>query len=98
MAELSVSTVPLKDAKDILKTLRTGRGGRRSRYEPIVEAAGALKRGQVVTVQGVGKAQVQPLRTYVLRSLDPDEWKVKSARSKDDDTYVVVVGRKADFE
>ncbi|HLA64001.1 MAG TPA: hypothetical protein VK610_06215 [Rhodothermales bacterium] len=98
MADISVNTVPLKDAKDILRSLRAGRGGRKSRYQPIVDAAGSLKSGQVITVQGVEKMQVQALRTYILRFLDTDEWKVKSAKSKDDDSYVVVVGRKADFE
>ena len=98
MADLSINTVPLKDAKDILKTLRAGRGGRTSRYQPIIDAAGSLKNGQVITIQGVAKTQVQPLRTYIMRFLDSDEWKVKSAKAKDDDSYVVVLGRKGDFE
>jgi membrane-bound ClpP family serine protease len=98
MADLSINTVPIKDARDILKTLRAGRGGRTSRYQQIVEDARKAKAGQVVTVTGVAKTQVQPLRTHVLKHLDGSEWKVKSAASKEDGTYVVVVGRKADFE
>ena len=97
MAELSVSTVPVKDAHDLLKTLRSGRGGRTSRYHPIVEAARALKNGQVVTARGVAKSQVQPLRSYVLKYLDRDAWKVKSAADSEGGTYTVVVGRTSDI-
>ena len=98
MGDLSISTVPVKEAHAALKSLRAGRGGRASRYQPVVEAARKSKAGQVVTVTGVGKGQVQPLRTFVLRHLDGGEWKVKSAADREGGTYTVVVGRAADFE
>jgi hypothetical protein len=78
--------------------LRAGRGGRASKYQPILDGVRALKRGQLLRVAGVARAEVNALRTYLFRFLDRDGYRVKSARDRDSDTFTVVAGRTEDFE
>jgi hypothetical protein len=94
----SVSTMPSKDAHLKLRSLRSGRGGRTSKFQPVLDEVQGTRKGQVVTVEGVAKTQVQTLRSFVYRHLDAEEWTVKSAREKGADTYTVVIGRAADFD
>ena len=93
-----VETVPVKEGHDTLRQLRAGRGGRTSKYQPILDGLRDLKKGQVVRVNGVGRMEVNALKAYLFRYIDRDEYKVKSAKEKDAETFTVVAGRKEDFE
>jgi len=97
-SNFSVKTVSSRDAQNMLRSHRSGRGGRTSKFQPVLEEVKSSRKGQVVTVEGVQKNQVQTLRSFVYRHLDPDEWTVKSAREKGTDTYAVAIGRATDFE
>jgi hypothetical protein len=97
-SSFSVKTVSSKEAHTTLRSLRSGRGGRTSKFQPVLNEVQATRKGQVVTVENVAKNQVQTLRSFVYRHLDPDEWTVKSARQKGSDSYTVVIGRGSDFE
>ena len=94
-----IKTVSAREAHTKLSSLRSGRGGRTSKYAPILEAVQTAKKGQLVTVSGVRKNDVQALRSYLYRSLDRDEFKVKSAQDDEKSgTYTIVAGRTADFD
>ena len=93
-----VDTISVKEGHDTLRQLRAGRGGRTSKYQPILDGLRDLKKGQLVRVGGVGRMEVNALRAYLFRYLDRDEYKVKSAREKGSDTFTIVAGRKEDFE
>jgi len=97
-ADFSISTVSSKEAHQKLRTLRSGRGGRTSKFQPVLDEVLGSRKGQIVTVEGVDKNQVQTLRSFVYRHLDPEEWTVKSAKEKDSDRYTVAIGRTADYE
>lgn len=95
----NIKTVSARDAHSRLSSLRSGRGGRTSKFSPVLEAVQSAKKGQLVTIEGVRKNDVQAMRSYLYRTLDREEYKIKSAR--DDakaDTYTVVAGRTVDFE
>lgn len=97
-SNFSVRTVSSKEAQSILRSHRSGRGGRTSKFQPVLQEVQNLRKGQIVTVEGVQKNQVQTLRSFIYRHLSPDEWTVKSAREKGSDTYAVAIGRAQDFE
>lgn len=91
-------TVSAKQAHEALSSLRRGRGGRTSKFAPILEAVENARKGQLVTVKGVAKNDVNALRGYIYRQLNSEEYTVKSARERNGDTYTVVIGRAEDFE
>jgi hypothetical protein len=93
-----IDAVSAKDAHDMLKHLRSGRGGRTSKYQPILDGIRDLKKGQLLRVGGVGRMEVNALKAYLFRYLDRDGYKVKSAKEKDAETFTVVAGRNEDFE
>lgn len=95
--DFTVNTVSTKEAHTKLRSLRAGRGGRRSAYIPVLEQLKNARKGQVVTVEGLEKNQVQSLRNFVYRHLDREEWVVKSAREKGAETYTCAIGRVDDF-
>lgn len=97
-SDFSIKTVSSKEAHSKLRTLRSGRGGRTSKFQPVLDEVQSARKGQVVTVEGVDKNQVQTLRSFIYRHLDQEEWTVKSAREKGSDQYTIVIGRTADFE
>ncbi len=97
-SNFKIETVTANEGKARLSRLRSGRGGRTSKYQPILDAVEKAPKGKIVTASGVPKNGVQALRSFVLRNLDPDEYKVKSAKQKDSDDYTVAVGRISDFE
>lgn len=98
-ADFNIKTVSARDAHSQLSSLRSGRGGRTSKFAPILEAVQSAKKGQLVTVEGVRKNDVQAMRSYLYRTLDREEFKIKSARDDEDkNTYTVVAGRAGDFE
>ena len=96
-SDFKIETVSASKAKTALSRLRSGRGGRTSKYQPILDEVEGSRKGQMVTVHGVPKNGVQALRSFIYRSLDKEEYTVKSAREEDGDTYTVVVGRTDDF-
>jgi hypothetical protein len=98
MAEFSVKTVSSRDAQTMLRSHRAGRGGRTSKFHPVLDEVKNTRKGQIVTVEGVPKNQVQTLRSFVYRHLNPEEWTVKSAREKGRDSYAIAIGRTSDFE
>lgn len=92
-----IRTVSAKEAHDALSKLRRGRGSQ-SKYQPVLDAVKNVDKGELVTIKGVPKNEVQAMRTYIYRSLDKEEYAVKSAREDDGDTYTVVAGRTVDFD
>lgn len=96
-SDFSISVLPSKEAHLKLRHLRSGRGGRTSKFQPVLERVMEAKEGEIVVVEGVEKNQVQTLRAFVYRHLDPEVWSVKSAKQKDSDQYTVAIGRAEDF-
>lgn len=94
----NIDTLSAKQAHERLSSLRRGRGGRNSRFQPVLEAVQGARKGQIVTVTGLARKDIQALRSYVYRQLDREEYTVKSAREKDAETYTVLIGRTEDFE
>ncbi|MEL6443718.1 MAG: hypothetical protein AAF089_01675 [Bacteroidota bacterium] len=95
---LNIKTISAKDAKNKLSELRSGRGGRTSKYHPVLEAVQGRRGTQVVTLDNLSPNEVQGLRAYLYRYLDSEEWTVKSARTDDSgNNYRVFVGRDEDF-
>lgn len=97
-SNFAIKTVSSREAQTMLRSHRSGRGGRTSKFHPVLQEVQQSRKGQIVTVEGVQKNQVQTLRSFIYRHLDPDEWTVKSAREKGSDTYAVAIGRAGDFE
>ena len=97
-ANYQIDAVSVKEATDTLRGLRAGRGGRSSKYQPILDGIRELRRGQVLRVGGVGRTEVNALRAYLFRYLDRDQYRLKSARDRNSDTFTVVAGRTEDFE
>lgn len=98
-AGFDINTVSAKEAHDSLSQLRRGRGGRTSKFAPVLKAVQDARKGQLVTINGVAKNDVQAMRSYIYRYLSSEEFTVKSAREDDEGkTYTVVVGRTTDFE
>lgn len=93
----TIQTISSRDAQILLRSHRSGRGGRTSKFQPVLEAVQNLRRGSIVTVGDVQKNQVQTLRSFIYRHVDADEWTVKSAREKDKETYAIAIGRTEDF-
>ena len=99
MAGLQIETMSAKKVRSELSALRRGRGGRVSRFQPVLDAVREAPKGQVVSVKKLDRKDVAALRGYVYRNLDSEEYAVKSAREgKDAGTYTVMIGRTADFE
>jgi hypothetical protein len=96
-SSFKIDAVSVKEATDTLRGLRAGRGGRTSKYQPILDGLRDLRRGQVLRVAGVGRAEVNALRAYLFRYLDRDGFKLKSARDRDSDTFTVIAGRAEDL-
>lgn len=97
-SNFSIKTVSSKDAQTMLRSHRAGRGGRTSKFQPVLQEVQSSRKGQIVTVEGVQKNQVQTLRSFVYRHVSPDDWTVKSAREKGKETYAVAIGRAGDFD
>ncbi|MEM8560094.1 MAG: hypothetical protein AAGG50_19930 [Bacteroidota bacterium] len=96
---LNIETISAKDAQSKLSQLRSGRGGRTSKYQPVLEAVQGRRGSQIVTVDNLTPNEVQGLRAYLYRYLDSEEWTVKSARTDSDGSkYRVFIGREADFD
>lgn len=93
----TIKTLPSRDAQILLRSHRSGRGGRTSKFQPVLEAVQNLGKGSIVTVGDVQKNQVQTLRSFIYRHVDAEEWTVKSAKEKDKETYAIAIGRTADF-
>jgi len=93
-----IDAVSVREATDTLRSLRAGRGGRSSKYQPILDGVKNLRRGQLLRIAGVARSEVNALRTYLFRFLDRATYRVKSARDRDADTFTVVAGRIEDFE
>jgi hypothetical protein len=93
-----IDTMSAKDAHDTLRHLRSGRGGRTSKYQPILDGLRDLKKGELLRVGGVGRMEVNALKAYLFRYIDRDAYKVKSAREKDAETFTVVAGKSEDFD
>lgn len=94
----NIDTLSARQAQDRLSSLRRGRGGRTSRFQPVLEAVQGVRKGQIVTVSNLARKDVQALRSYIYRQLDREEYTVKSAREKNAETYTVLIGRAEDFE
>ena len=98
-SEFKIETLSSKQVRNELSSLRRGRGGRVSRFQPVLDAVRDAGKGQVVSVKKLDRKDVAALRGYVYRNLDSEDYSVKSAREgKDADTYTVMIGRTADFE
>ncbi len=93
-----IDTVSVKEGTDTLRGLRAGRGGRSSKYQPILDGINSLRKGQVLRVAGVGRTEVNALRAYLFRYLDRGGYRLKSARDRNADTFTVVAGRIEDFD
>ena len=99
MPDYSIETISAKKVRSELSALRRGRGGRVSRFQPVLEAVREAGKGQVVSVKELDRKDVAALRGYIYRNLDNEDYSVKSAREgKGLDTYTVMIGRTADFE
>jgi len=90
--ELRITTVDASEALSGLRTLRAGRRGRTSEYQPVLERV--RDKGEVVRLQGLARAKVFALRAFLNRYLDRDDYRVKSERQAGTETYTVTVGRR----
>lgn len=93
--ELRISTVDASEALSGLRTLRAGRRGRTSEYQPVLERV--RDKGEVVRLQGLPRTKVFALRAFLNRYLDRDDFRVKSERQGGTETYAVTVGRREDL-
>lgn len=83
-----IERVTATKAKEELSDLRSGRGGRTSKYLPVAEEAQELNKGQVLKLK-VKKNEVGGLRGYLRRRYG-DQFTVKSSRL-DGDEYMAFV-------
>ena len=98
-SDFTIETISAKQVRTELSTLRRGRGGRVSRFQPVLDAVRKSGKGQVVSVKNLDRKDVAALRGYIYRNLDSEEYSVKSAREgKTAETYTVMIGRTGDFE
>lgn len=96
--EMVVETVD--EMQKELNELRSGRGGRTSKYEPIAKAAEDLAKGKAIKVV-LGKNEVGGLRGYLNRhhgeKYDVKSSKLEDANGKDTGQYAAFVVRTADI-
>lgn len=78
-----------------LTELRSGRGGRESKYKPIADAAAKLAKDKVIKVP-LAKNEVGGLRGYLSRNFG-EEFEVKSSKT-DSGEYMAFVIRAADVK
>lgn len=76
-------TISVEDAVEQLTELRSGRGGRRSKYEDILDALDGMGKNEVYPSEVEGYSQVSSLRNSIQRRFD-DEFVVKSSKAKED--------------
>lgn len=86
--KFQVEVVSEDAAQEELAELRSGRGGRTSKYKPLADEAQNLSDDQVMKVQ-VQKNEVGGLRGYLRRRFD-DKYTVKSSKV-DGDKYMAFV-------
>lgn len=83
-----VEVVSEEAAQEELAELRSGRGGRTSKYKPLADQAQDIDEGQVMKVK-VKKNEVGGLRGYLRRRFD-DKYTVKSSKLDGDDYMAFV--------
>ena len=86
--KFDVQVVSEEEAQEELAELRSGRGGRTSKYKPLADEAQKLSEDQVMKVQ-VQKNEVGGLRGYLRRRFE-DRYTVKSSKV-DGDKYMAFV-------
>lgn len=86
--QFTFSVLPEEDAELELRELRSGRGGRVSKYEPLAKAAAELASNEVIKVR-VKKNEVGGLRGYLNRQYG-EKYTVRSSKM-DDDEYMAYV-------
>ena len=86
--QFDVEVVSEAEAQEELAELRSGRGGRVSKYKPLADRAQDLNEGEVMKVR-LEKNEVGGLRGYLRRRFE-DKYTVKSSKV-DDDEYMAFV-------
>lgn len=86
--QFSFDVVSEDKAQEELSELRSGRGGRVSKYEPLADAAQKLSGDKVLKVK-LGKNEVGGLRGYLRRRFN-EKYTVKSSKI-DGDEYMAFV-------
>jgi len=81
--KFSVERVAKEEAEQELSKLRSGRGGRVSKYAPIADNAEDLKKGESLKVE-LKKNEVGGLRGYLQRRFG-EKFTVKSSRLEGED-------------
>ncbi len=82
-SRFSVERVAKEEAEQELSKLRSGRGGRVSKYAPVAEQAEDLDRGESLKVR-LKKNEVGGLRGYLQRRFG-EKFTVKSSRLEGDE-------------
>lgn len=86
--QFTFQVIPQEEAAEELSELRSGRGGRSSKYVPLAEAAQNLTGNKVLKVK-LDKNEVGGLRGYLRRRFD-EKYTVKSSKV-DGDEYIAFV-------
>lgn len=96
--QFSSKKLSVDEAQKELANLRSGKGGRTSMYQPVLDEAREMDKGEVLKFTGTGKARVSGMRGFLDR-YEPDTFVVRSAREDEKgDKYTVFVMRKEDVE
>lgn len=86
--QFSFEVISEEKAQEELSVLRSGKGGRASKYEPLADAAQGLSGDKVLKVK-LGKNEVGGLRGYLRRRFG-EKYTVKSSKV-DGDEYMAFV-------
>lgn len=89
MADFDFRTMTADEAAERRRQLRTGQGGRRSKYSPVGDQLTNMKEGQILSFS-VAPNQIISLRNYMTRNFG-DKYRVTSRRLSDE-SYEVHVG------
>lgn len=95
---LQINKVPVAEGTKTLRSNRTGRAGRKSQFQPVIDAVNDMPKGEVLEIKGVGKMQVQGLRNLFFKNYSKDLYTVKSVKEQGTDNFICVIGHKEDFE
>ena len=78
------------DAQRLLAESRSGRGGRSSKYQPILDAVKSLEGGKAVHAK-LSRAEVQGLRQYLSKQIGGGIKVVSSAVKGEDGQFHVLI-------
>lgn len=90
MQTVKYKVVDQDEARRLMSEARSGRGGRRSKYQPVLDATQKLENGKAIHLT-LSRTEVQGLRQAVRKRFGPDYRVASSAMKGSDGQFHVII-------